>query len=162
MRKYDFSFAPFLNALYLFTAACAISFVYLVFQPALSKWSLEEAEAAAVSTAPQASVTVDDIDRVVDGIHVETGLIYAEGFDLVRATCTACHSAQLVTQNRATKDGWTQMIRWMQETQGLWDLGDNESSIVNYLATNYGPQEVGRRANLDVEALEWYVLELDK
>lgn len=103
-----------------------------------------------------------DQDEVKDGIHVATGLVYAEGFDIVRGTCTACHSAKLVTQNRATREGWTEMIRWMQASQGLWDLGANEPVILNYLATNYAPKDIGRRANIDVDAIEWYVLDLDK
>jgi len=102
-----------------------------------------------------------DEDKVVNGIHVQTGLVYAEGFDIVRGTCTACHSAKLVTQNRATRAGWTEMIRWMQAKQGLWDLGTNEPIILNYLATHYAPEEIGRRANLDVAEIEWYVLDLE-
>jgi hypothetical protein len=101
-----------------------------------------------------------DMDRVEDGIHLETGLIAAEGWETVRATCTACHSAKLVTQNKATRDGWKNMIVWMQETQGLWDLGDQENAILDYLAANYAPEESSRRANLDMEAIEWYLLEL--
>jgi hypothetical protein len=103
-----------------------------------------------------------DEDLIKDGIHVASGLIYAEGFDIVRGTCTACHSAKLVTQNRATRAGWTEMIRWMQASQGLWDLGANEPIILNYLATNYAPEDIGRRANIDVEAIEWYVLDLEE
>lgn len=102
-----------------------------------------------------------DEDEVVNGLHVQTGLIYAEGFDVVRGTCTACHSAKLITQNRATREGWTEMIRWMQAKQGLWDLGKNEPIILDYLATNYAPGEIGRRANIDVESIEWYVLDLE-
>jgi hypothetical protein len=100
-------------------------------------------------------------DKVVDGIHLQTGLIYAEGFNIVRGTCTACHSAKLVTQNRATREGWMEMIRWMQAKQGLWDLGDNEPIILNYLAANYAPQEVGRRSNLQVNEIEWYILKMN-
>jgi len=103
----------------------------------------------------------DDFDRVENGIHVETGLIFSEGFNQVRATCTACHSAKLVTQNRATRQGWEDMIRWMQETQGLWDLGGDEDAILDYLAANYAPKETGRRPGLDVATIEWYELELD-
>jgi hypothetical protein len=100
-------------------------------------------------------------EKVTDGIHEATGLVFAEGFQMVRGNCTGCHSAKLITQNRATAAGWTQMIRWMQATQGLHDLGKNEAVIVEYLATHYAPQEVGRRAALDVEAIEWYMLELE-
>ena len=48
----------------------------------------------------------------------------------------------------------------MQATQGLWDLGDAEAEILDYLAANYAPAETGRRTNLDVENIEWYMLEL--
>ena len=102
-------------------------------------------------------LTDDDREKIVDGIHVLTGLKAAKGLEVVRANCTACHSAKLVTQNRASREGWEDMIDWMQATQGLWDLGDQEPIIVNYLAEHYGPQEIGRRANL--EEIEWYVLE---
>lgn len=79
-----------------------------------------------------------------------TGLVADEGFEQVRAQCTACHSALLITQNRSDRDGWLQMIRWMQETQGLWPLGENEPIILDYLARNYGPIETGRRKPLEV------------
>ena len=98
-------------------------------------------------------------DRIENGIHVATGLKVAEGFEVVRRTCTACHSAKLVIQNRADRQGWQGMIRWMQATQGLWDLGEQEEVILTYLAANYAPEEVGRRANLDLDAIEWYILE---
>lgn len=104
----------------------------------------------------------DDWDKVENGVHLQTGLIYDAHFDIVRANCTACHSGKLVAQNRATRAGWLQMIRWMQETQGLWDLGINEPKILDYLAKNYAPTAVGRRTNIEVAAVEWYILELEK
>ena len=104
----------------------------------------------------------DDWDKVEGGIHLATGLIYADNFDIIRANCTACHSGKLVAQNRATREGWKQMIRWMQQTQGLWDLGTNEPIILDYLAKYYAPKEVGRRQNIDIAAIEWYILDLEK
>ncbi len=104
---------------------------------------------------------VDEFDKIENGIHVMTGLKVAEGWEVVRGVCTACHSAKMVTQTKATREGWEQMIRWMQETQGLWDLGDQEKIILDYLAANYAPEEAGRRPNLDVEAIEWYVLDME-
>ncbi|MCB9264230.1 MAG: hypothetical protein H6558_04295 [Lewinellaceae bacterium] len=117
-----------------------------------------EATAAAVKREmPVADLPSAD-ERIADGIHLATGLRVAEGFEVVRATCTGCHSGKLIAQNRATRDGWQEMIRWMQRTQGLWELGKNEADILDYLAANYAPVEIGRRANLDVEAIEWYIL----
>lgn len=103
-----------------------------------------------------------DPELVVEGIHVATGLKIGKGFMETKVACTGCHSPKLITQNKATRDGWEQMIRWMQATQGLQSLGEQEPKILDYLAANYAPEKVGRRANLDMEAIEWYILKLDQ
>ncbi len=87
----------------------------------------------------------------------ETGFLDGEHKMLVVANCTACHSSKLVTQNRASREGWRNMIRWMQKTQNLWDLGENEEKILDYLSTHYAPEDQGRRANL--KDIEWYELD---
>lgn len=106
----------------------------------------------------QNTLTIDP--KVRNGIHLPTGLVFAKGFTEVRGNCTACHSAKLITQHRATRAGWEEMIRWMQARQGLHDLGSSEPIILDYLAQHYAPEAVGRRAGLDPEAIEWYILEL--
>ncbi len=98
-----------------------------------------------------------DHDLIQDGIHVQTGLKEGEGLMLVVQNCTSCHSAKMITQNRATKEGWRSMIKWMQQTQGLWKLGANEDKIIAYLATQYAPQKKGRRQRLT--NIDWYELE---
>jgi cytochrome c1 len=94
--------------------------------------------------------------EIVDGIHMKTGLKAGDGLDLVIQNCTGCHSSKLISQNRMNKTRWKSTIRWMQETQSLWDLGENEEAILEYLATNYAPQKKGRRAPLT--QIEWYEL----
>lgn len=86
-----------------------------------------------------------------------SGFINDYGVSQVIQNCTQCHSAQLVTQNRMSKEGWEATIKWMQETQNLWNLGHNHERIISYLAKNYAPKQQGRRANLT--DVEWYVLE---
>jgi len=112
-------------------------------------------------TSIQSAEKEIDYDLVENGIHVQTGLTVAPGFDEVKANCTVCHSAKLVTQNRATKEGWEQMIIWMQEKQGLWDLGNKKPIILKYLSTHYAPIKKGRRDNIDIAEVEWYILELE-
>ena len=104
-----------------------------------------------------AAPVVEDEDRIENGIHVRTGLVEAEGLMIVVNNCTNCHSAKLVTQNRMNTDRWNSTIKWMQETQNLWDLGGNQEIIVNYLVTNYPPIAKGRRMILT--DIEWYELE---
>lgn len=82
----------------------------------------------------------------------ETGLIIATGFEEVKKTCTVCHSPMLITQNKADRDGWLEMIRWMQDKQGLWQLEpDLENVILDYLSANYGPTAASRRPPLEVQ-----------
>jgi hypothetical protein len=99
----------------------------------------------------------DDPNRIENGIHVRSGLLVGDGYKLVLNNCGGCHSHKLVIQNHADAQGWTDMIDWMQETQKLWDLGENEAPIVAYLAKYYGAKKKSRRTNL--KDIEWYTLD---
>ncbi len=86
-----------------------------------------------------------------------TGLIVAEGLDLVTAHCTGCHSSKLITQFHTDRQGWLEKVRLMQQKHKLWDLGEAEPVILDYLAKNYPPTEkVNRRAGL--KNIDWYKL----
>ena len=94
------------------------------------------------------------------GIDPETGLVNGPGIDMVKAQCTACHSSKLITQFRANREGWTEKIRWMQKKQKLWDLGETEPIILDYLTRYYGPGvnlQNARRTPL--KDIKWYKLE---
>ncbi|MCI0655259.1 MAG: hypothetical protein L0Y39_12405 [Methylococcaceae bacterium] len=82
----------------------------------------------------------------------------APGYEIVQRECTLCHSEKLITQTRASRDGWTETIRWMQETQNLRKFSvHEEKAILDYLTENYAPLSQGRRPPLMIR--EWYVLE---
>ena len=97
-----------------------------------------------------------DFDKIENGIHLRTGFIDAPGMTETIQNCTNCHSSKLVIQNRMNAERWKSTIKWMQETQNLWELGENETVIINYLVTNYPPKKVGRRAALT--DVDWYQL----
>lgn len=128
--------------------------IYLILDPNLSAF---DSLRSSVDSGAKESRTLDVSDEIVNGIHVETGFIDAPGMMVTIQNCTNCHSSQLVIANRMNEDRWIQTIRWMQETQNLWDLGENEKVILDYLVTNYPPRKVGRRAGLT--NIEWYELE---
>ena len=87
-----------------------------------------------------ASVSAVEIDEV-------TGLIKNPGWEQVRAHCGGCHSHALVTSQRADRKTWLDIIRWMQETQNLWQFEPQiEAQILDYLAMNYPPSADRRRA----------------
>lgn len=126
----------------------------LVFQPEISsRLASNDPEPNSDIPAPLADPSI----QLVDGKDLETELLAGEGLELVKANCTSCHSSALILQNRFTREGWHEKIVWMQETQGLWELGANESIILDYLAANYAPEAPkGRRVPLT--GIEWYEL----
>lgn len=112
------------------------------------------------NTVPDTITTIqaveDESDKIENGIHVRTGLVEAEGLMTVVNNCTNCHSSKIIIQNRMNTERWNATIKWMQETQNLWDLGRNQEVIVNYLVSNYPPKDTGRRDILS--NIDWYVL----
>ena len=117
-----------------------------------SGWKNESSDSTEIAELPSEST-----DQLLDGKDAETGLLTGEGFELVKGNCTACHSSALILQSGFSREVWHEKIVWMQETQGLWDLGASESVILDYLAANYGPKESqGRRKPLT--GIDWYEL----
>lgn len=68
------------------------------------------------------------------------GLEEGEGRTETFANCTACHSAMLLRQQSHDRRTWSEIIDWMQETHGMWELDDDtRDTILEYLTTHYGP-----------------------
>jgi len=105
----------------------------------------------------QVEITEVDPELIENGIHIRTGLVEADGLQTVITNCTTCHSSKLIIQNRMGEEQWNATIRWMQKTQGLWELGENQKVIVDYLTNNYPPLEKGRRPTLT--NIDWYKLD---
>lgn len=115
-------------------------------KPTLCSWALLGLLALPLSAAGETT-----IDRA-------TGLVVAKGYETIVANCIACHSTRLIVQNRADRQGWLKMIRWMQETQNMQRFdAATETTMLDYLAKHYAPTEKGRRAPLKVE--KWYRLD---
>ena len=112
----------------------------------------DEVNAKATPTTTATSAFV-----IEDGKDLETGLLDGEGLRTVKANCLSCHSAKLITQNQFTREGWHAKIVWMQETQGLWDLGDREPIILDYLAEHYAPEARASRRQ-PLTNVKWYQL----
>jgi len=104
--------------------------------------------AVALNAMPRPAAAGDaDVDP-------QTGLKLDAGWQLVRNNCSACHSLKLVTQQRGDAAQWLGLIRWMQETQNLWQFdADTEQRIVAYLAGNYPPSADRRRAPIPADLM---------
>lgn len=72
------------------------------------------------------------------------GLVDAPGRQQVITHCIACHSSQLILQNRMTRERWDETITWMQETQNLWPIDAvSRSAILDYLEATQGIEGAG-------------------
>lgn len=101
--------------------------------------SAPEAPPASAPDAPAASAPAPEDAPPVGA----DGLVEAEGVQLVRAHCAACHSLQLVRQNRMTRERWDATITWMQETQKLWPIPpEQREPLLDYLGTWQAPAPV--------------------
>jgi len=107
------------------------------------------AASACSQEAPPAApvVEADPVVATEAALDPVTGLKMTGDWEIVRANCTACHSARLITQQRGSEQQWLTMIRWMQEKQNLWAFDpDTEKKIIGYLAEQYPPSDAQRRA----------------
>ena len=124
--------------------AAAIAVAAALFLSACSKDEPATGPLAAPDSTAAAEPPLDPV----------TGFKMTGDWELVRANCTACHSAKLITQQRGTAQQWLTMIRWMQKKQNLWVFDpDTENRIITYLADNYPPSDAQRRAAIPPELM---------
>jgi hypothetical protein len=104
--------------------------------------SIQNAQPTPISLKPVTTQS-DSLKR-----DPESGLVIDETMPIVKGQCTACHSSKLILQSHFDRDKWIERIRWMQRTQKLWDLGETEKPILDYLTKYYGAVPIpfdGRR-----------------
>ena len=68
----------------------------------------------------------------------EAQLPEGAGKKLLEDKCTLCHDISLVTEKRASKEGWAETVQMMKLSGA--ELNDAETTtLVDYLAANLGP-----------------------
>jgi quinoprotein glucose dehydrogenase len=70
-------------------------------------------------------------------VHVQTQLPDAKGRELVQTVCNSCHSVDLITTHRQTRDEWTGTVQRMAQ-HGASATDDQFHTIVDYLTNNFG------------------------
>lgn len=120
--------------------------------------------AAAINRSEQhslitARVVSSSAHSVIDSTDAATGLALDSNLPLVKAQCTGCHSPMLILQHRFTRDEWLSKIRWMQRNHKLWDLGETEKPVLDYLAKHYAPNQSAYSRREPLRNVKWYKLE---
>jgi Quinohemoprotein amine dehydrogenase A, alpha subunit, haem binding len=74
--------------------------------------------------------------------------------DVVEETCTACHSAAIILQNRMSRKRWDETITWMQNEQGLMDLSPQvRKQILDYLEDVRGMASPAGKPSPDIHRM---------
>ncbi|MEQ1932068.1 MAG: hypothetical protein ABL957_16260 [Parvularculaceae bacterium] len=69
------------------------------------------------------------------------GLPQTDGYELVAARCAACHSLNVVMQQRLPQERWDYLLTWMSESKGMPALvAEDRRTVLDYLVRNFGPQ----------------------
>ncbi len=83
---------------------------------------------------------------LADRTEEETVLTEGEGRSETFAYCTVCHNTALIRRSAFTRDRWDELMDWMVEKHGMNPIeGEFRQTIVDYLATHYGPRRSGPR-----------------
>ncbi len=69
------------------------------------------------------------------------GLPRTEGVDDVAAFCTACHSLEIVMQQRITPKRWQYTLNWMIEKQGMAKLDPETYQLIYAYLTRHFSNE---------------------
>jgi hypothetical protein len=63
-----------------------------------------------------------------------------KGKDLLQMICADCHGLDVITSQRATKDGWASIVDSMV-SRGANGTKEQLDTIIDYLAKNFGPEK---------------------
>ena len=69
------------------------------------------------------------------------GLPDGEGVEETYYQCVACHSTEIIKQQRVTGERWDYLWDWMVETQGMADTdAETKATILAYLKQNFSSE----------------------
>ena len=71
------------------------------------------------------------------------GLPRNGAYEEVAVYCAACHTLEIVMQQRATQARWAYMLDWMVEEQNMAPLPEQEKrKVLDYLSAHFGSARV--------------------
>jgi cytochrome c len=88
---------------------------------------------------PSAPVDAEAAQAAFNPADPYGGLPQTEGFDLVAAQCSACHSLNVVMQQSLPRERWDALLDWMVARQKMpAPDARTRAAILDYLAQNFG------------------------
>ena len=88
----------------------------------------------------KAAVGGDALHAAYDAADEFGGLPRDGAYEFVAMYCSACHTLQIVMQQRATKARWIYMLDWMTKEQNMPPLPEEDKArVLDYLSDHFGP-----------------------
>ena len=76
-----------------------------------------------------------------DPDHDTFGMPDGDGVDLVCGYCSSCHTVEIVMQQRASPERWSELLRWMVDKQGMAPMHPEDATLVHaYLSETFPRQ----------------------
>lgn len=89
---------------------------------------------AALRAPAPAAPAATDTDETFQGLPVSAGV------EDTFYSCSGCHSMELVTQQRLTRQRWDRLLDWMVAEQGMPPLDDAQRDLIlSYLDRHFSP-----------------------
>lgn len=112
--------------------------------PAALAFQQAQAETAARSEAARRQA--EAAQAVTQPAEEETILPDGHGRSETFGYCVACHSTAIIRRSQFSRAQWDGLMDWMTEKHGMNQLeGELRETIVNYLATHFGPAQAPAR-----------------
>lgn len=107
-------------------------------QPAAPVVSAQRAEPAPAASAPVAPAAAPSAPATPAARPVVTAALANAGKTVLNSSCAACHSPDIVTEQRHTQADWDEIIDTMV-SRGAALTDDEHKTLLAYLSAAYGP-----------------------
>lgn len=96
---------------------------------------------AAEPLDPMAALLAGSTEAEAAGNPELGGLPDGKGAEETFYQCTACHSTEIIKQQRVTDARWDDLWKWMVEAQGMYEPDPEEKTLIlGYLKTHFSSQ----------------------
>ncbi len=114
--------------------------------PTPAALAFRQAEADAAARAEAARRQAAAAQAVTQPAEEETVLPEGHGRAETFGYCIACHSTAIIRRSQFSRAQWDGLMDWMTDKHGMNRLdGELRETIVNYLATHFGPSQAPAR-----------------
>ncbi|PQO23965.1 hypothetical protein C2I36_05025 [Rhodobacteraceae bacterium WD3A24] len=104
----------------------------------MKRFSLGSGAALAALLALAAPAVAQDNGEAYEFAPLPPG----EGAEEVYYNCRACHSLRIVVQQGLSRDVWDEVLTWMVEKQGMYEMpAETRETVLDYLAENIGADD---------------------